>query len=231
MSGPTASVDLPCLLTDADLAVVSAMIDSISGHRDGNDFWAATTVPIGGRVAADAGRPFVVIAERVGEEEKEEPDNEVARASDVVEAAFGFRPVQSLGFVAMCNDDEDHRVLGELCPLDARSLRRRDRLRRYAADADAAVIAEAVVGTGLGRSAARVRAGCLRDARPHHRVPPRDDARRYGPGPPRGRGVPPGVARPPELPHGEVAGDGGTAPPPLRTVTRRMETSNTNRSG
>ena len=40
--------------------------------------------------------------------------------ADRVREAFGFRPAGVIGFAAMCNDPEDHRILAHLCEKTAR---------------------------------------------------------------------------------------------------------------
>lgn len=110
MAGPIAGVEVPRCLTDAEMDAVWTMINSISSHREGRDFWVGDTRPIGGRYTG-GGRPFLLSVS--GPEEEFGEDAE--RYSAEIGLAFGFRPVQDIGFVAMCNGTEDHRVLGEMC--------------------------------------------------------------------------------------------------------------------
>jgi hypothetical protein len=111
MAGPTASILLRSPLTPADRSRILAELSGLdvslrggSGMREGdNGFWLGDE------------HPFIVI---LREEDPYYPD-ELEDFADLDEhglpTLLGWRPQDRLGFAAMCNGDEDHVLLAELC--------------------------------------------------------------------------------------------------------------------
>ena len=96
MSGPAASILLRCAL-DADcVREVRDAIRRRASGVSGDDFWVDD-------------RPFVVV---FGPEYPEDLD-ELLREG--LSAPLGWTPREVLTVAAMCNQDVDHRLLGELC--------------------------------------------------------------------------------------------------------------------
>ena len=96
MAGPVASVLLPAKLTDERVASIRDGIRRIADSVTGSDFWVNQ-------------RPFILI---VGPEYPEEMSE--VRANGLPEL-LGWSPEDVVTFAAMCNGDEDHRVLAQLC--------------------------------------------------------------------------------------------------------------------
>lgn len=120
MAGPTASVIVTHVLTDDDRASVTAMIDSVSDHREAGDFSVTRTHALGGSYVGE-GRPF-----HFEERTLQQQYGDDASASAVVRAigsSFDVSPVSHVDFAAMWNGAEDHRILGELCLWAAERLR------------------------------------------------------------------------------------------------------------
>jgi len=116
MAGPCASVFSACESEAADRALAD-LIRKISNPRRGRDFWVCDTTLLGGTYGGE-GRPFFWrLSPR--HEWGEEPN---AYERMRLEELLGAAPSTRLGFCAMCNDGEDHRILGELCIAVARSL-------------------------------------------------------------------------------------------------------------
>lgn len=111
MAGPIAAVLLRDKLTAAQLARIEADLKNISSelvkHSTQNwQFWVTTTRPLGGNYSGEGG-PFGL---EPSELELEWEEVELS----VLASRFGFRPQECLGLWAGCNDDQDHRILGEL---------------------------------------------------------------------------------------------------------------------
>lgn len=100
MAGPTASVIVRVLLSTEQLAQIAGFIRSKADKIDGNDFWIRE-------------RPFFWTT---GEEYPGELSN------DDFHNFIGWQPADQVILVAMCNSNEDHRVLAELCIEIARML-------------------------------------------------------------------------------------------------------------
>ena len=111
MGGPSAGVELRRPLSQGELADVQSMIDSISSHRLAEDFWINNTAPIGGHYSGED-QPFALCFSRTSESFDED---DAERYEHQIDGTFGYRPVQSVDWVAMCNGDHNHQVLGELC--------------------------------------------------------------------------------------------------------------------
>lgn len=96
MSGPGACILLRVAL-DADRVLkVRDEIRGLSSHVSGDDFWVDD-------------RPFIVV---FGPEHTERLD-ELRRSA--LPKLLGWTPRDILSIAAMCNQDMDHRLLGELC--------------------------------------------------------------------------------------------------------------------
>jgi Family of unknown function (DUF6368) len=96
MAGPTASVLLQARLEADGQARCRAHIAGVASKMQGDDFWIG-------------GRPFIL---RFGEEYAGEFDELAASGLPDV---LGWAPVDAIGFAAMCNGEDDHRSLAELC--------------------------------------------------------------------------------------------------------------------
>lgn len=112
MGGPSASVLLPRSLNDQDHAAIRELIVAMSRQDLGNHplgpdaFWVCDTHPAGGRYLG-SGRSFAVNCGSPSHFDVAE----LAR----IETGFGFAPAAEVTVSAFCNDDEDHRILGEFC--------------------------------------------------------------------------------------------------------------------
>jgi Family of unknown function (DUF6368) len=111
MGGPAASVLLRRPLTEADHAVGRAIVDPTRFDQSGTPFdygmfWIADTRPIGGSYVGE-GHPFGAF---FGIQPDREPED-----LPQIEAAYGFMPADEILLVAFCNQDADHRILGEVC--------------------------------------------------------------------------------------------------------------------
>jgi hypothetical protein len=96
MAGPAAGILLPQPVTSDLKEAVRADIQRMSSEFDGDDFWID-------------GRPFILILEEEYEGELQE------YVSDGIPKVIGWTPQGTMGFAAMCNDKQDHRLLGALC--------------------------------------------------------------------------------------------------------------------
>jgi len=96
MAGPVASVLVQAKLTDERVTSLRDGIQRIADSVNGSDFWLKQ-------------RPFILI---VGPEYPGE-------MSEVLENGLpellGWSPEDIVTFAAMCNGDEDHRLLAQLC--------------------------------------------------------------------------------------------------------------------
>ncbi|WP_437792253.1 DUF6368 family protein [Sorangium sp. So ce693] len=96
MAGPVASVLLPAKMSVERVAALRSGISRIANDVRGDDFWLDQ-------------RPFILT---VGPEYPE-------AISEILEAGLpemlGWSPEDVVSFAAMCNDDEDHRLLARLC--------------------------------------------------------------------------------------------------------------------
>ncbi|NHZ33669.1 hypothetical protein F0185_08710 [Massilia sp. CCM 8692] len=81
---------------------MSELIALVAHARDGEHFTVKDTRPIHGSYAGE-GRPFILFSESID-----------AGTADAIAALTGWYPAQGIGFAAMCNGDEDHRILAEL---------------------------------------------------------------------------------------------------------------------
>lgn len=89
MAGPCSEIYLPSRISPSDESRIRALIDSVAGKVEGDDFWIA-------------GRPFLF--------DFDEPDEEVRQL-----VLDGWRPQGVVSFCAMCNDQCDHVLLAMLC--------------------------------------------------------------------------------------------------------------------
>jgi hypothetical protein len=107
MAGPTAAVLAKDFGEDQRLWL-AAFLRSISEHASGDDFWVSL-LKFQERGSGE-GRPFIWSVRTMADDED----------ADRIREAFGFRPAGRIGFAAMCNDPEDHRILAHLCEKTAR---------------------------------------------------------------------------------------------------------------
>lgn len=106
MAGPCACVYLP---TSIDASVIDAVRNtcaSISDTVEGDDFWVTSTISIYGRYTGE-GRPFILTVN--------DASDELGDDVELFEDALGWRPQLAVGFAAMCNQQQDHQILAELC--------------------------------------------------------------------------------------------------------------------
>jgi hypothetical protein len=96
MAGPVASVLLPSKMSVERVAALRTGISRIADDVQGDDFWVDQ-------------RPFILT---VGPEYPE-------AISEILDAGLpevlGWSPEDVVSFAAMCNDDQDHRLLARLC--------------------------------------------------------------------------------------------------------------------
>lgn len=104
MAGPGASVVLPDLLSDELGLQIKEELGRIADEVRGDDFWID-------------GRPFIVT---FGEDYPGELDD---LAREGFPTILGWTPKAVVGFAAMYNSDEDHRVLALICIRLVKTLR------------------------------------------------------------------------------------------------------------
>lgn len=107
MAGPGVSMFFEF---DRDEPVVSRIRDachSTASHIEGDDFWAESTINVGGSYVGE-GRPFIMWFANASDEL--ELGDDIGLYTD----ALGWLPKLSFGLAAMCNRDQDHRILAEL---------------------------------------------------------------------------------------------------------------------
>ena len=107
--GPGSSIILKDALKGTQLDLINNTLDSISDSRKDEDFWVSSTKPIGGNVESD-GRPFIITHDKIT------LDNSVYDKGELrqIYKSIGYKPKYSVSLGAMCNDDVDHKVLGEI---------------------------------------------------------------------------------------------------------------------
>lgn len=105
--GPSVQILLPYSPSDDDVAALDEFARLLGeSNKSAADFQVQTTVPLGGATqAGEGGRPFVAGFEDPLLEEG---------CAEALDEAFGFVPISVIGVGAMCNDQLDHRILGEL---------------------------------------------------------------------------------------------------------------------
>jgi hypothetical protein len=111
MGGPVASVLFREGSAEEHHAALIELIGKVADYSSDklptpDAFWVCDTRLIGGSYFGD-GRPFAVVA---GLQADWESDHLIQVANE-----FGFTPADELAFVALCNSDNDHSILGELC--------------------------------------------------------------------------------------------------------------------
>ena len=116
MAGPCASVFVSSDVEALDGALRRLLIQ-VSEHQRGNDCWVCDTGVVGGSYRGE-GRPF--LWRLSPSPEWDEDPNQHERGE--LEKLLGAAPRAAISLCAMCNDDRDHRVLGELCLTMARQL-------------------------------------------------------------------------------------------------------------
>ena len=109
MAGPTSSVLLRNIPDEIQKGQIYNVLDKISSHREGNDFWVNDTSSIDGTSKTD-GRPFGISFNQINEKDYDYDEVELMQ----IEEFAGFAPKFDLGFFAMCNREIDHQILGEL---------------------------------------------------------------------------------------------------------------------
>lgn len=109
MAGPTASVLLKTGPTESQLEQIQSTIESISSRREGDDIWVGSTASIGGVVDTD-GRWFIFSVDQINAREFDYEEEELIQ----LEQSIGYRPSHVISIAAMCNGNEDHRILGEI---------------------------------------------------------------------------------------------------------------------
>lgn len=96
MAGPTASIIVPDSMNDELRADIRADVKRMSTKVDADDFWIQ-------------GRPFILTLGPEYEGELEE------YVTDGVPQVIGWTPRDTIGLAAMCNERQDHLILGHLC--------------------------------------------------------------------------------------------------------------------
>jgi len=96
MAGPTAAILVRAQLTNEHIESVRAIAMSGADAIQGHDFWLK-------------GRPFIL---SVGAQHSGALEGELEGG---LELALGWQPEDIISVAAMCNDDEDHRLLAEVC--------------------------------------------------------------------------------------------------------------------
>jgi hypothetical protein len=110
MAGPTAAV-LVAHYPDDERLWLAGFLRTISSQVSGDDFWVLPQRILDRGVGK--GRPFIW-----GHDETlQEPED-----ADQIGLEFGFQPKAAIWFAAMCNQPEDHQILGRLCEETARHL-------------------------------------------------------------------------------------------------------------
>ena len=96
MAGPTAAILVREQLTKQRIDAVRAVAMSGADAIEGDDFWLK-------------GRPFIL---SVGPQHSSELEVELEGGLALV---LGWQPQDIISVAAMCNGDEDHRVLADVC--------------------------------------------------------------------------------------------------------------------
>ena len=112
MAGPSSAILLSFIPNETDLANIRNTILKVSATVQNEDFWVATTIPIGGSVKfsnATEARPFLLELDELTAE-----GFYSATELSQQEAFSQENPVFSLTLAAMRNGQVDHRILGEL---------------------------------------------------------------------------------------------------------------------
>ncbi len=117
MAGPVAGVVFSRVMAPSWRADVQSYIDAVASSREGDDFWVSR-MALPGCSYDGTGRPFILgLDDRYNEwtlpwVSKEPLDCFWTAAS--FQQAFGQLPDHTVSFAAMCNDIEDHYILGGL---------------------------------------------------------------------------------------------------------------------
>jgi hypothetical protein len=96
MAGPVAGILLPDKMTEGTKAGIRVEIQRMSTIVEGDNFWIQN-------------EPFILI---LGEEYEGQMDE---YKDNGVPSLIGWVPHDEVSFAAMCNGDQDHLLLGELC--------------------------------------------------------------------------------------------------------------------
>ncbi len=107
MAGPAVSILFDF---DRDESVVAAIRDACHSTAtliEGDDFWVESTCKLGGSYTGE-GRPFFMRFADASD------DLELGEDIGLYADALGWLPKLSVGLAAMCNRDQDHRILAEL---------------------------------------------------------------------------------------------------------------------
>ena len=117
MAGPVAQVVFSRASASSWRELVERYVTEVASKREGDDFWVSRMRGVGWSYDG-TDRPFILdLDDRHREwtlpwivEDYGEPYWTAAS----YEKAFGLLPDHAIAFVAMCNGDEDHYILGEL---------------------------------------------------------------------------------------------------------------------
>lgn len=117
MSGPGASVYFPHAISEAGMADLNRILDSLGTRRASSEHdqilrvWS--TKAIGGTYETEPIKwwPFYFSVRPAGGVENED----VKKFRNWIRVEFGFRPEQSIGINANCSGVVNHRILGEIC--------------------------------------------------------------------------------------------------------------------
>lgn len=104
MAGPAAGIILPAPLTPVKKNDILLYLERISSRVRGKYDYSIEE------------RPFLYT------EGPETDDALQVYIDEAVPEVIGWVPQDAIGFAAMCNSDQDHRILGELCLYFAREL-------------------------------------------------------------------------------------------------------------
>ena len=110
MAGPTSSILFESIPTKQTLGEIDNVIKKISDQVDGNDFWVVSTKSINGTVVSLQGRPFGIEKHIIDSNYYEYTEEEIS----MIRKCIGFNPKYDLGIYAMCNQEIDHKILGEI---------------------------------------------------------------------------------------------------------------------
>ncbi|MEM6379227.1 MAG: DUF6368 family protein [Bacteroidota bacterium] len=110
MAGPTASILLETIPSEQTWIAIKKVIQRISDKVEGNDFWVRSTTFINGGIAVVDGRPFGLERHTIDANHYEYSPQEISS----IQEQTGFNPKFDLGLYAMCNQEVDHQILGEL---------------------------------------------------------------------------------------------------------------------
>lgn len=110
MAGPTASIWIDTPVDSATQEFVHSICTLVASEVEGSDFRVKDTRPINGSYNGQ-GRPFLSTLDDLLPGYIDYIPEDISAVS----SHFASEAKAEISFAAMCNQPEDHRILGELC--------------------------------------------------------------------------------------------------------------------